>query len=302
LTAWPQLQLNLRKIPIDGVPLRIKDFITLIIRNDKNRLRLKSKKLHRIIGATVSVLPPDSRHVDYEVIPLMIADGCLYHCNFCRVKSQQSFRPRSRENVLAQIRRLQTFYGANLGNYNALFLGNHDALAAEPDHICMAATRAYEAFGFSKAYVKNPSLFMFGSVDSLLKNGNGLFEPLNRIPMYTYINIGFESRDAVTLLRINKPLEISKIEDAFQMMLEVNRNFTNIEITANFLLGDVFPPEHYRSLVELIRNRLDRFYSKGAIYLSPLDTSRDKSKLLSRFVEIKKMSRLPTFIYLIQRL
>jgi hypothetical protein len=302
LKAWSRLRENLCGIPIAGIPSRIKDFMTLIIQNDKNSLRLKSKKLHRIIGGRVSVLPPDSRHVDYEVIPLMIADGCLYHCGFCRIKSQQRFRTRSRENVVEQIRQLQAFYGANLGNYNALFLGNHDALAAESDHICMAATRAYEAFGFGRSHVKPSTLFVFGSVDSLLNTGNGLFDALNRMPMYTYINIGFESVDAATLLRINKPLEVSKIEDAFQKMLDVNRNFPNIEITANFLLDDAFPPEHYRSLVELIRSRLDRFYSKGAIYLSPLDTSRDKRALLHRVVEIKKMSRLPTFIYLIQRL
>ncbi len=108
--------------------------------------------------------------------------------------------------------------------------------------------------------------------------------------------------DAATRRSIQKPLEISKIEDAFQMMLAVNRNYPNLEITVNFLLGDRLSPDHYHALVELIRNRLDRFYSKGAIYLSPLNTSRDNRKLLRKFVEIKNLSRLPTYLYLIQRL
>ena len=86
------------------------------------------------------------------------------------------------------------------------------------------------------------------------------------------------------------------------MMLAVNRSYPNLEITANFLLGDHLSPDHYHALVELIRNRLDRYYSKGAIYLSPLNTSRDNRKLLRKFVEIKNLSRLPTYLYLIQRL
>ena len=302
LRAWSHLRMNLRIMRNNGIPSKIKDFLSLISGHDADALRMKSERLHRIIGGRVSVLPPDTRHVDYEVIPLMIADGCLYHCDFCCIKSRQSFHPRSKDNVMQQIRNLQTFYGPNLGNYNAVFLGNHDTLAAGYDHICMAATEAYAAFGFEKSHVKNPTLFLFGSVDSLLNAGNNLFEALNRIPFYTYVNIGFESVDKATLLRINKPLAIHKIEKAFQMMLEVNRSYPNIEITANFLLGDRLPPDHYRSLVELVRNRLDRFYGKGAIYLSPLNTSRNNREIVRTFVEIKNLSRLPTYLYLIQRL
>jgi radical SAM superfamily enzyme YgiQ (UPF0313 family) len=208
LTAWSELGAELRMMPTDDVPFKIRDFLGRISRNDSEALRMKSEKLHRIIGGRVSVLPPDTRHVDYEVIPLMIADGCLYHCDFCCVKSQQTYCLRSRENVLQQIRLLQAFYGLNLRNYNAVFLGNHDALAAGPEHICMAATEAYAAFGFEKSYLKNPALFLFGSVDSLFSGGNSLFEALNQIPMYTYVNIGLESADAATLARINKPLVI----------------------------------------------------------------------------------------------
>jgi hypothetical protein len=34
---------------------------------------------------------------------------------------------------------------------------------------------------------------------------------------------------------------------------EVNRSYANIEVTANFLMGDRLPAEHYDSLIELIR-------------------------------------------------
>lgn len=44
------------------------------------------------------------------------------------------------------------------------------------------------------------------------------------------------------------------------------------------------------------------FHSKGAIYLSPLMNSPKRGQLLPAFFEIKRQSRLPTYIYLIQRL
>jgi len=202
---------------------------------------------------------------------------------------------------LQQIQDLHRFYGADLRNYNALFLGNHDALATGHDLICLAAAEAHRSFGFEKSHVKNPTLFLFGSVDSLLRGGKTLMEAIDRLPYHTYVNVGFESADAETLLRLNKPLEPGKIKDAFQMMLDVNRSFHNIEVTANFLLDDQFPPNHYRSLIELARNSLDRFYSRGAIYLSPLNTSQHYRQLVRKFVEIKNVSRLPTYLYLIQR-
>ena len=302
LSAGFRLEANLRPLIANGVPAKIKDFANRIVRHDPKTLRLKTEKLHQIIGGPVSVLPPDTRHVDYDVIPIMVADGCLYHCGFCCVKSRRCFQRRSKANIRRQIRRLKSFFGANLGNYNALFLGDHDALAAGWESIGMSAVEAYEAFDFEKSHIKNPALFLFGSADSLLNAGDKLFEALNRIPFYTYINIGLESADAATLALINKPIGLNKIKDAFQKMLDVNRRYLNIEITANFLLGDRLAPDHYAALIDLIRSGLDRFYSKGGIYLSPLNTSRNREALLRRFVEIKSKSRLPTYLYLIQRL
>jgi hypothetical protein len=302
LAAGFRLKADLRPLLTNGAPSRIKHFVGRILRQHTNTLSMKAEKLHQIIGGPVSVLPPDTRHVDYEVIPLMVADGCLYHCDFCCVKSHRSFQRRSGANIRRQIRRLKTFYGGNLCNYNALFLGNHDALAAGWDLIGMTAFEAYDAFDFEKSHIKNPALFLFGSADSLLNAGEKLFETLNQIPFYTYINIGLESADAATLAHINKPIGLDKIKDAFQKMLDVNRRYLNIEITANFLLGGRLATDHDAALIELIRSYLDRFFSKGGIYLSSLKTSHNRAALLRRFVEIKNRSRLPTYLYLIQRL
>ncbi|MDM8525019.1 radical SAM protein [Desulfococcaceae bacterium HSG8] len=308
--AWSQLYANIYNMRDHDIPADLKEFLYLI--SDESVLHEQAKKLHSIIGGQVSVLPPDTRHVDYEVIPLTIADGCLYHCNFCSVKSHQRFQPRSEDSILQQISQLKAFYNRNLGNYNALFLGNHDALGAGEEVIRMAASEAVTAFGFGNPQVKNPALFLFGSVDSLLGSENKLFEELSSLPFYTYINVGFESVDAPTLASINKPLDISRIRDAFQKMLELNRDYSDIEITANFLLGNQLSPEHNQSLAEFLSDISDSFYSKsGAIYLSPLMDPKKRrslmddqkrSNLLKSFFEIKKQSRLPAYIYLIQRL
>ena len=152
----------------NGIPSNLKDVLVRILDYNANTLRLRTEKLHHIIGGPISVLPPDVRHADYDVIPLIIADGCLYHCDFCCIKSHRRFRKRSEANIGRQIRALKTFYGENLSNYNALFLGNHDALAAGQELICAAATVAYEMLGFENCFMKNPTLYLFGSVDSLL--------------------------------------------------------------------------------------------------------------------------------------
>jgi hypothetical protein len=300
--AWSQLYAKLYSIGCDGIPSGIRDFLSLIIQKDENSLHAQSEKLHEIIGGQVSVLPPDARHVDYELIPLNIADGCLYHCNFCCVKSGKSYQPRSMDDVLAQIEQLKAFYGRNIENYNALFLGNHDALGAGEELICTAAAEAFSAFGFAHASMKKPMLFIFGSVGSLLKAGMGLLEKLNRLPFYTMINIGLESVDAHTLAAINKPLKVSMIHEAFIKMLQINREYDNLEVTANFLLGERLSPGHTLSLIELLKDVPDASGKKGAIYLSPLIDNPQKYELLNSFFEIKKMSRLPAYIYLIQRL
>ena len=302
LEALTALQADLESLFENGLPDNLKPICERIVRHDRVSLQSASDKFHDIIGGRVSVLPPDARHVDYDVIPVMIADGCLYQCSFCSVKTRQAFRVRSQQHIRRQIRNLKDYYGGGLSNYNALFLGNHDALAAGKELICQVAAEAYAGFGFETSYMKDPNLFLFGSADSLLGVDESLFESLNRLPMNTFINIGLESADPATLAYLNKPLACSKIEAAFQKMLDINRQYAKIEITANFVLGDQLPPNHYRSIIELIRGRLDGFYSKGAVYLSPLMSAYRSNEILPTFVKIKNLSRLPVYLYLIQRL
>jgi radical SAM superfamily enzyme YgiQ (UPF0313 family) len=138
-------------------------------------------------------------------------------------------------------------------------------------------------------------------VDSLLKAPESLWRRLNSLPFHTWINIGLESGDQATLDQLRKPISRAQVRDAFERLLEINRSYRNIEVTANFVMGPGLPQSHWESVGELIAESLDRFTAKGAVYFSPLERTRPKEQLRF-FQRIKRMSRLPAYLYLIQRL
>lgn len=280
----------------------ILEFADIAARHNHISLSKNSERLHSIIGSPVTVLPPDTRHVDYEVIPITIADGCLYQCGFCSVKLRKKFSTRSKTNIVEQINALKAFYKKDLANYNSIFLGQHDALQAGVDCIAFAANHAYELLDINHSYIKDPRLFLFGSVDSFINTDASALKILNNLPFYTYINIGLESADQNTLDQLRKPLSVQKIQTAFSKMIECNKAFEHLEISANFLLSHDFCKPHYKSILHLIRNSLDRFYNKGDIYLSPMNPINGKKDMQDKFTELKNQSRLPTHLYLIQRL
>ncbi|MBU2510765.1 radical SAM protein [bacterium] len=300
--AWYQLFGTLFDTRQQGLIPEIKNFIDLVMNNDDNKLLQQTELLHSIIGGRLSVLPPDTRHVEYEVIPLVIADGCLYHCDFCKVKTHQKFQPQPREKILRQLEMLKAFYGENIQNYAALFLGNHDALAAGRELVEWSAIEAYNRLDMRNAFGNNPKLFLFGSVASLLKADDTLFEQLDRSPFYTTINIGFESVDEDTLHQLKKPMAVKEVREAFEKMMTINRDYPNLEITGNFLLGENLSQEHNQSLTEFLGNIPNPKNGKGAVYLSPLMGGNRAESLLPLFYQIKERSRLPTYLYLIQRL
>lgn len=302
LAEWSQLFANLYMANSKGLYPHAKDLIKRILANDERILYERSQQLNKIIGGRVSVLPPDTRHVDYDIIPLTIADGCLYHCKFCCVKTEQTFQVRSKENIYEQIRALKDHFGDDLVNYHALFLANHDALAAGENLICFAAEEAYQAFGFRQRMDQKPFLYLFGSVGSFLEARPAFLEHLNRLPFYTYINIGFESIDSETLSLIGKPITSEQVKEAFEKMIEINAVFDQIEVTGNFVAGDNLSPEHEGSLADLLKHADSKKQSKGTVYISPLKETPKKRELLPRFYKIKEESRLPVFVYLIQRL
>jgi hypothetical protein len=271
-------------------------------KNDPETLKKRADIFHRMIGGVISVLPPDARHVDYDVIPLAISEGCLYNCRFCTVKTGKDFSVIHRERVDEQIRNLKAFYGRDLNNRNSVFLGQHDALEAGTERIVHAAEAAYAEFGFSSSYIKGPRLFLFGSADSFLSAPDTLFRALSGLPYETFINLGLESVDGPTLERLGKPLTPEKVRDAFLKMKDINQSFPGVEITANFLCGDAFSKDHYDKMADLVRETYPQYYPKGAVYLSPYGRVRDRRGLVSGFKVMKNSFRLPVFLYIIQRL
>ncbi|MCF8067625.1 MAG: radical SAM protein [Desulfobacterales bacterium] len=286
----------------DDCPNEIKTLLDKIITHHPVALDRKAKQFHELIGGRISVLPPDARHVDYDVVPVIIADGCLYNCGFCRVKTGRGFAPRLKGDILRQIAGLKTFYDEDISNYNAIFLGNHDGLYAGETLIHFAAEAAFNAFNFDNSYMKRPRLFMFGSVDSLPAADHSCFKMINDLPFQTFINIGLESFDSETLTLLEKPISTDAVKSAFERMLEVNHRYKNLEITANFVLGNDLSREHITSLIEVLSNIPKKLCSKGTVYISPLYSGGNKGTMVRDFREIKFKSRMPVYLYLIQRL
>ncbi|MBW1616393.1 MAG: hypothetical protein JRJ49_07660 [Deltaproteobacteria bacterium] len=285
---------------LNGINQILKAIITV---NNSIAIKKKTEEFYNITSGGVTVLPPDCRHVDYDVIPLNISYGCLYNCGFCSVKKGIQFKNRSITNILYDIKRLKSFYAEDIANYNSLFLGEHDALNAKSKIIIETAKAAYNQFGFQHSHIKNPMLFLFGSADSLINAKNELFNALNSLPFYTYINIGMESADNKTFKLLQKPLVYRKIKAAFEKMLFINAKYTNIEITANFVMGDTLSDEHYQSIIDLSKTTGKFFHGKGAFYISPLEKSGTPSSYVQKkFLWLKNSCAMPTYIYLIQPL
>lgn len=298
---WHQTLSEIKMNP-NTMPGPVARWVNKIMSRTPEDLAKRADRLFSIPGARTTVLPPDARHSDYDVIPLTIADGCLYKCRFCKVKNKKVFTPRSRQDINGQLDRLKALYARDLINYNALFLGEHDALNAPADLILYAARTAYDRLGFRQSFMKKPRLYFFGSVDALLNTGDALFEGLEQLDFQTYINIGLESADQQTLDRIGKPITREKVVKAFERMQAVNRKYSRVEMTCNFIMDEGLPKGHNSAMMELVREKLEFTQPKGSVYLSPLRFGRPSREVLFDFYHLKTQSRLPMFLYIIQRL
>ena len=285
-----------------GMPVEFSRWNQSIQQQSPERLQKKAENLFEISGSRVSVMPPDARHVDYNIIPLNISDGCPYKCRFCKVKNEKNFSIRSKQDIDNQIIELKQWLDKDVINFNALFLGEHDALNAPCDLIITTIQDAFDAFEFQSSYMKENFLFMFGSVDSFLNTEKTFFDSLNCLPFQTFINIGLESYDQATLDLLGKPLTQNQVGQAFEKVQTINDTFPNIEITCNFVMDDTLPDSHYEALMTLIRASVNRTKPKGCIYLSPLKFGCPSRQVLYDFYKLKALSRFPTFLYMIQRL
>jgi hypothetical protein len=281
---------------------RARDFLLKISACGREGLVDEAALLHRIMGTNMPVLPPDTIDVDYEVIPLIITDGCNNNCRFCTFKTPDSLRLRSEKNIRKQIGDLRDFYGDDLVNYNSVLLGQNDALAGGEELIIAAAGMAYDGLNLSASFHRGPAnLFLFGSVDPFLAAKNSLFDQLNRLPYRTSINIGIESFEPETLLLLGKPLCADQTREAFYKMMAVNREWDKITVSCNFVLGSDLPHLHKEGIKTMLAEATTP-KDRGAAFLSPLFGRAKRREIISEFNEIKISSHLPVYIYLAQRL
>lgn len=283
-------------------PAEVKAFLDNAVQHSPTFLQGKANTLFGIIGGRISVLPPDCRHVDYNLIPITISQGCLYKCRFCKVKNNTRFHEKSSDEIEQQIVDLKTFYDRDLYNQNSIFLGEHDALQANSSLIMSTLEKAFTAFDFDKSYLSEKNVFLFGSVSSLLNCSKSLFKSLQALPAATYINIGLESADQETLDKIGKPISEKDVLETFYYMQEINDNFSKIEITCNFIMDNDLPKNHYPKIMNLLRDQQTRTRPKGTVYFSPLIFGMPSRARLFEFNELKIRSRFPTYLYIIQRL
>ncbi|MFH2092207.1 MAG: radical SAM protein [Pseudomonadota bacterium] len=295
-------QTILAQIPAHDLPDPFAQWLKTVQQKTPNDLEQKAQELFNICGSRVTVMPPDARHVDYNIIPLTISDGCLYKCRFCKIKNKKPFSIRSQKNISDQISQLKALYAKDLVNYNALFLGEHDALNAPDQLIIDTVKQAMHEFEFHHSVMKGRSVFIFASADSLLNTGHSFFEQINNLDVQTYINVGLESYDQATLDLLGKPITSKKVAQAFKTIQQINTRFSNVEITCNFVMDDSLPDSHYKALMTLARESVTHPQSKGSIYLSPLKFASPSRQVLYDFYKLKSLSRFPTFLYIIQRL
>ena len=301
IANWPAIVERFWATAAD-LPVAHQDALHQVRQKTPEGLQAAADRFAAIAGGRVSVLPPDARHVDYNILPLTVADGCRYKCRFCSIKNRKPFAPRSQQAISDQLEALRTFCGPDLVNTNAVFFGEHDALSAPAELLEYAATASRETLQPETSYMQGWNIFSFGSVDGLLEASDRFFRRLNALGATVYINIGFESADQETLDAIGKPLREDQVKAAFARMLEINERYANIEITGNFLMDDQLPSGHYPSFLRLVRDNVCGPKGKGTVYLSPLMHSNPSSKMLFTFNQLKTLSRLPTYLYLIQRL
>lgn len=301
VAAWPEIVTHTFQ-SMHGLKAPFTRFRRAALDNSPERLQARAETLFRIIGGRIAVLPPDARHVDYNVMPLRVAEGCLYRCRFCSVKDEKPFRAYSRPAIVRQIEALDAHLGADRKNYNAIFLAGNDALHADKDLLLFALDRALGVWQPDDSYMQGCCLFLFGSVDSLLAADERFFDALQQRNCRVFINIGLESADPETLARIGKPVTARQVTDAFHKMQSINERFDSVEITANFLMDESLPAAHYAAFLNLVAGKAARPKNKGALYFSPLGVSAPSQRMLFYFNQLQAVSRFPTFLYLIQRL
>lgn len=276
------------------------EVLSLFSRWNSKAIARYANKLHRIIKANVPVLPPDCRHVDYDVIPLVISEGCLANCGFCRIKTTNGFHQRSIAEVKEQIIELKKHFGPELANYAGLFLGQHDGLGSGIEPVMHAVEQAIDILQLGQL-IKPVMVFLFASVSSLMAISDYTLTRLTALPAKIFINVGIESFDQETLNILRKPVTAKENQKAFDRILKINRSHNDLAISVNLVSGNSVGPDHIPTTLAIL-SRMTGFDPYTTLYLAPLMDDFHIKGFFDDLQRLKSMHKMAVFPYLIQRL
>ena len=292
----------------------VKEFLKLAIERDRAWLKEDARNLHAILGNKIPVLPPETIHVDYQVVPVMVMDGYGLDCSGCDVRGEKSFAIRDKENIDKQIGALRQFYGPNLYYLNSVLLGQNNALAAGEPTIEYAASQAFRAFwpdrrrAFRAFWPDNPyfkdhptSLFMFSTVDTFLEAPDSMFHMLDKLPFgKVHINLGWEAVTNENLVAFGKGQRGEQVIESMKRARQIHDQFPKVQVSGNFVLGDIMNAEHIPSIIEALSST----GFNGEIYLSPLHGQSNLDRVTEDIHTLRQhFPHSPSFyLYTMQRL
>ncbi len=267
---------------------------------DSKQLMAQKSLLAKVLKGTIPVLPPDVIKVEYDVIPVFISRGCLYNCSFCSVKTGGSFEMVSDTELNEQMKMLRFLIGKDIINYNSIFLGQNDALAAGIERVVKAATHAFEFFNIGSSVMEGSNLFLFGSVGSFLEHGIADILELEQLPYENiYLNLGLESFNQDSLEMLGKPVKGLQVLQAFHQGLKIAELSAKLNVSFNLVLGRTLPPQHIKDLENSLTT-VSPTHGRCAIYISPLQYESWRLGELARTIlRLKALSRLDLYLYFI---
>ena len=267
----------------------------------RQNITARGRNLHNIIKARIPVLPPDCRLVDYDVLPVIVSEGCLANCGFCTIKTGNEYRVRSEGEILEQVLGLQTLLREELANYCGVFLGQHDGLAVGSDRIRQTIETVTTHLRPGTGHVRQPVVFLFGSTSSFLGLSEADLDLLGSLEYQIFMNIGLESFDQQTIEMLKKPAAAADNLSAFFRALEINRTRSGIRVSCNLVFGNRTGKKHLETIYRVLGSPSSP-QPESIIYISPLSGSFNRKNFLQTLRRIQETARMPVLPYLIQRL
>ena len=273
---------------------RLWDFLGKAASHDREQLQTVADNLHRIHGR-MTVLPPDTIHVDYRILLIKVMDGCINACGFCMARGESEFAIRSKDDIDRQIDALAEVYGADLYNYNSVVFGECDALVSPSTEY--AANRAFDVFQCASSYHAGSNLFLFSTNKTLCEQPDSAFDMLEALPFENvYINVGWEAATDAALSHLRKQQTAQEVLVGMEKAGNINRKCKKVKISGNFITADGYPCD---GIVEAIR----KAQFCGQLYLSPLHGACSTAQALRDLEDIRNANPdVRVHLYTMQRM